>query len=144
MLCRGLSVGDGRCIPPPPNHRLWCFSMLPQYDPTGTLEPWLCLNGTSNPHIARWIILCVDKEDGAHEIVRALGHRYNLIPHVLNACDQMRWEGDFEHPALPRHRKDVEFLTQMNMHPERFLQRRRRKLSWTYSIVWTALSGIGP
>ena len=55
--------------PPPPNHRLWHFSMLPQYDPTGTLEHWLCLNRTSNPNLARWMALYVDEEDGAREIV---------------------------------------------------------------------------
>ena len=71
--------------------------MLPQYDPTGTLEPWLCLNRTSNSHLTRWMDLHVDKEEGARKLVRSLDHRYNLIPDVLDVLDQVRWEGGFEH-----------------------------------------------
>ena len=69
----------------PPNHILWRFSILAQCDPMGTLEPWLCLIWTSNPHIVRWMNTYVDEEEGALEIVLSLDHRYNLIPHVLAA-----------------------------------------------------------
>ena len=66
------------------------------------------------------------------------------MPDVLDMFDQVWWEGDFEPPALPQIRENVEFITQLNMHPERFLQQRCITLSWTYSIVQTALPGIDP
>ena len=55
--------------PPPPNHPLWHFSMLPQYDPMGTLEPWLCLNCTSNPHLVRWMNTHVNEDVRACEVI---------------------------------------------------------------------------
>ena len=104
--------------------------MLPQYDPTGTLESWLCLNRTSNPHLVRWINTHMDEDVEALELVQSLGYRYNLTLRVLAALDQVQWEDDFEHPPPPHHRDNVEFTTQLNMHPQRFLQRKPMTLSW--------------
>ena len=71
----GVLVMEPVDAPPPPNQILRRFLMLPGYSPMGTLEPWLRLNRSSNPLMARWMIVYVDEEDGARAIVRALGNQ---------------------------------------------------------------------
>ena len=88
------------------------------YNPTQILEPWLQLNWTSNPELARWRRASTDNYEWAGELVMTLDHSINLIPAILTALDQVWTEEAFVYPPTTLNREDVEFTAQLNMYPD--------------------------